>query len=291
MNNSLSASEIQSTVRSFSGGLIKYVVEEEPLEGPTTYLLSEEGMNSWHLDGVSANFILEWCKKDSIERSSNNFGKMVQLKAFEFNKELCLHKWIEINGSSGSGKSTLSQHIVSIFDSNNFDNVSNSYIFTSTIGGGLFPGKAKEMEESIYFLLRKLQAGNQFPSGLLLVIEELDRFFEFVSNPSLLRSVILELLMNLKRWKITFVTTRQSYLEEWNQHKRITYDSVRLQVTLGNRALKIASEIWGTTDIRYLWLSEQKHPCIICDEDSINVAIVPEIQTNKPNKEEDAIQN
>lgn len=203
-------------------------------------------------------------------------------KAFEFNKEACLCNWIEINGPIRSGKSILSQHIVSNFKLSNVNDypVPYIYIFNSRIGGGLLPRKVKEMEESIYSLLEDLNAGFQYPSGILLVIEELDHFFDFATSPSLLRSAILEILANLKKWKITLVTTRQSHLDEWNRHKPIAHhsDSLRLQVTLGDRALEIARRLWGTADVRYIWLVEQDRPCIVCDSDSIRVAIVPEIK-------------
>jgi hypothetical protein len=211
------------------------------------------------------------------------------LKAFDFNKEVYLYNWIEIidiNGISYLGKNILLEHIVSKIDRSDLEVRPTTYIFNSHVGG-VFPHKAKEMENSIYLLLRELKSCVQCCSRILVVVEELDRFFDFALNPGLLRSAFLELLMNLNKWKITLITTRQSLLEEWNKYKPIAHDGLRLQIVLGDRALKIANQIWGSTDNRYLWLVEQKRPCIVCNNNSVEVAIVPEIQLSKPNNSEE----
>ncbi len=75
-NEELSATELQNKVRAFSGGKIEYLVLKSDsfldIAQNETYLLSEEGLKGWHLSGVSADRVEEFCRKDTEKRMAEN---------------------------------------------------------------------------------------------------------------------------------------------------------------------------------------------------------------------------
>lgn len=206
----------------------------------------------------------------------NTQAEMIDAQEINTLAALNGHPWISINGYTCSGKSTLIRVISDKIASNAAH--ANVYTFDPSDGVGALISEAKKIEQAIISMQKKFKAGVQFRSQTLVVIHEWDALLHYADNRHQLCDAILELLLLSKR-KIIFLTAtsgrgRSLFL----RGSQAVLDTLRTDITLGHRALETARQLWGTADARYLWLLEQKRPCIVSDNNSINVAIVPEIK-------------
>lgn len=193
------------------------------------------------------------------------------------------HTWIHIAGYTCCGKSILLQAIV--------DNAVASddrpivYTFNPQGMGDETIKEARRIEKSIYLLQRKCQDGLQVRK-VFVAIHEWHLLFSLASDPQRLYGAILDIFKNSRKWGVVFGITSQAIdlTPVYDDLLRGTSDGMCLKIILGDRALETARQTWKTADARYLWLLEQKRPCVIYNNGTLIVTIVPEIPSNKPNR-------
>lgn len=195
------------------------------------------------------------------------------------------YTWIHLAGYTCCGKSVLLQAIV--------DNAVASddrpiiYTFNPQGMGDETIKEARKMEKSIYLLQRKCQDGLQ-TRKVFVAIHGWHLMLSLASDPRRLYVAILDIFNNSREWGVVFGITIQAInlTPMYNNLLRGVSDGLCLKIILGDRALETARQTWKTLDARYLWLLDQKRPCVISNNGTLNVAIVPEIPTNKPKKQE-----
>jgi hypothetical protein len=214
--------------------------------------------------------------------------------------------WIHIIGYTGAGKSVLLQSIV--------DNATAShdcllvYTFHPQGMGDETIKEARKIEKSIYLLHKKYQDG-LLTHKTFIAIHEWRLLFNLVSDQQRLYDTILDIYRNSKNWGVVFgVTSQTIHLKPmYGDGLRDTGDRMYLKavdvgnfknlrgfrdigdgpylkkIILGDRALEFASQTWGKSDDKYLWLLDQDCPCVICNRYSIKFAITPNQNQNKEN--------
>lgn len=184
------------------------------------------------------------------------------------------YPWIHVVGKTFSGKSALLQEIVASSDRPIV------FIFNPQRIGETIE-EARKIEKSIYLLHRKCQDGLQVPKTLI-VIHEWWLLFKLASDRHRLHAAIADLFRKSKQWGVAFATASQTVELEpvYGDRPCDTDSEAQVKIFLGDLAQEIARQTWKTTDARYLWLLKQDRPCVVCRNNSIELATAPEFQAN-----------